>query len=57
MNHDLPAAITIEAIRSVPLFASLDDDAARALRELLTTREVPAETFLFHQGDTGRACT
>jgi len=27
--------MTLEALRSVPLFASLDDDAARELRSLL----------------------
>jgi uncharacterized membrane protein len=55
MNLELPPVITIEALRSVPLFASLDDGAARALRELLAMREVPPETLLFRHGDTGDA--
>jgi CRP-like cAMP-binding protein len=55
MSPDLPAVITIEALRSVPLFASLDDAAVQTLRGLLTMREVPAETELFHQGETGDA--
>jgi uncharacterized membrane protein len=45
--------MTLEAIRSVPLFASLSDDAARELRSLLGTRTVPGGTSLFHSGDPG----
>jgi CRP/FNR family cyclic AMP-dependent transcriptional regulator len=55
MNADFPRVMTIEALRSVPLFASLDADAAQSLRELLTFREVSEETFLFHHGDQGDA--
>ena len=47
--------MTLEALRSVPLFASLDDDAARDLRNLLSEKDVPQKTRLFHQGDTGDA--
>src|SRR3954468_24269362 len=47
--------MTLEAIRSVPLFASLDDDAATLLRNLLTVREVTAGTSLFRSGDLGNA--
>ena len=47
--------MTLEALRSVPLFASLDDDAARDLRSLLTERDVPQNTRLFRQGDMGDA--
>jgi len=47
--------MTLEALRSVPLFASLDDDAARDLRSLLSERDVPQNTRLFRQGDTGDA--
>ncbi|HEV2834150.1 MAG TPA: DUF1003 domain-containing protein, partial [Pyrinomonadaceae bacterium] len=46
---------TLEALRSVPLFASLDDDAATNLRNLLSEKTVPQNTRLFRQGDTGDA--
>ena len=47
--------MTLEALRSVPLFASLDDDAARDLRSLLSDKHVPQNTRLFRQGDKGDA--
>src|SRR5215207_498987 len=47
--------MTLEALRSVPLFASLDDDAARELRSLLSDKIVPQNTRLFKQGDKGDA--
>ena len=47
--------MTIEALRSVPLFASLDDEAAKDLRNLLSDRVVPQNTRLFRQGDKGDA--
>ncbi len=47
--------MTLEALRSVPLFASLTDAAAIELRELLKIKNVPAGTELFHKGDTGDA--
>jgi CRP/FNR family transcriptional regulator, cyclic AMP receptor protein len=47
--------MTLEAIRSVPLFASLDDDAATLLRNLLTVQEVTTGTALFCSGDQGNA--
>lgn len=47
--------MTLEALRSVPLFASLDDKAAAELRNLLTTEDFPANTQLFFKGDTGNA--
>ena len=47
--------MTLEALRSVPLFASLDDNAARELRSLLTLKEVSAGTQLFHKGESGDA--
>jgi len=47
--------MTLEALRSVPLFASLDDDAARDLRSLLSDKRVPQNTRLFRQGDKGDA--
>ena len=47
--------MTLEALRSVPLFASLDDDAARELRSLLSDKTVPQNTRLFRQGEKGDA--
>jgi len=47
--------MTLEALRSVPLFASLDDDAAKELRSLLKEKNVPRNTSLFNQGDKGNA--
>ncbi|MDQ2855217.1 MAG: DUF1003 domain-containing protein [Acidobacteriota bacterium] len=47
--------MTLEAIRSVPLFASLNDEAAIRLRSLLTVQEVPEGTPLFRTGDKGDA--
>src|SRR5689334_16085958 len=43
----------LEALRSVPLFRALDEESARELCDLLTTRDVPAGTELFHRGDEG----
>jgi CRP/FNR family cyclic AMP-dependent transcriptional regulator len=47
--------MTLEALRSVPLFASLDDNAASDLRSLLSDKNVPQNTRLFRQGDKGDA--
>src|SRR6185436_18621863 len=47
--------MTLEALRSVPLFASLTDNAAIELRNLLATTDVSAGAQLFHKGDTGDA--
>ena len=47
--------MTLEALRSVPLFASLDDGAATELRNLLSETDVPGDTQVFHKGDTGNA--
>lgn len=47
--------MTLEALRSVPLFASLTDAAALELRNLLTTQNFSAGTQLFHKGDSGDA--
>lgn len=44
---------TVEAIRSVPLFASLNDEAAREVYTLLQSRDVPGGTSLFRAGDSG----
>ncbi|MBA3712427.1 MAG: DUF1003 domain-containing protein [Pyrinomonadaceae bacterium] len=55
MQPIAPTLMTLEALRSVPLFASLGDDDARALRDLLRTRAAPAGTRLFRAGDVGDA--
>jgi CRP/FNR family cyclic AMP-dependent transcriptional regulator len=47
--------MTLEALRSVPLFASLDDNAASELRSLLTVENVSSGSRLFHKGDSGDA--
>jgi len=47
--------MTLDAIRSVPLFTSLDDEAASDLRNLLSVREVPNGAALFRAGDQGDA--
>ena len=47
--------MTLEALRSVPLFASLDDQAATNLRNLLSEQNVTRNTRLFRHGDKGDA--
>ena len=47
--------MTLEALRSVPLFASLDDAAAIELRNLLREQNVSSKTRLFRHGDLGDA--
>ncbi|HEX8721285.1 MAG TPA: DUF1003 domain-containing protein [Pyrinomonadaceae bacterium] len=47
--------MTLEALRSVPLFASLDDEAAAGLRELLRPELRAAGSVLFRQGEPGGA--
>jgi len=55
MSTPTPQEMTLDAIRSVPLFASLDDEAAIELRNLLQTRIVASGTNLFRAGDQGDA--
>ncbi|MGI9107240.1 MAG: DUF1003 domain-containing protein [Pyrinomonadaceae bacterium] len=55
MQTEAVPLMTLEALRSVPLFNTLDDDAARALRDLLDVRDVADETLLFQLGDAGDA--
>jgi len=45
----------IDALRSVPLFRALDDEAAAELCALLTMREAAAGTNLFRRGEPGDA--
>lgn len=54
MTNDA-SEMTLEALRSVPLFASLDDQTASALRRLLKFNDVPAGTQLFRKGENGDA--
>jgi len=49
----IPQVMTVEAIRSVPLFASLHDEAAQELLTLLQGRDVASGTALFRAGDKG----
>ena len=55
MSTPTAQEMTLDAIRSVPLFASLDDEAASDLRNLLSVREVPKGDALFRAGDQGDA--
>jgi len=52
---DIAQEMTLEALRSVPLFGSLDDHAAVELRSLLKIDDIPAGQQLFHKGDDGDA--
>src|ERR1044072_5530100 len=53
MTTSVSRVITLEELRSVPLFATLDDRAAGELRDLRELREVPGGTTLFRLGDMG----
>src|SRR5688572_22927218 len=53
MSSDPPQLMTLEALRPVPLFASLDDEAPGALRELLEVPSEPAGSVLFRAADGG----
>ena len=55
MSASIPQVMTVEAIRSVPLFASLNDEAAHELLTLLQGRDVASGTSLFRAGDKGDA--
>ncbi len=47
--------MTIDTLRNVPLFESLDDEAARKLCQLMESLDCKAGTFLFRTGDEGDA--
>jgi CRP/FNR family cyclic AMP-dependent transcriptional regulator len=47
--------MTIDTLRQVPLFESLDDEAADRLCKLLESRDCKVETVLFRTGDEGDA--
>jgi uncharacterized membrane protein len=53
-TNDSPE-MTIETLRSVPLFASLNDEDARTLRALLQTETLARGALIFKQGDAGDA--
>lgn len=55
MSTNISPVMTLEALRSVPLFASLDDAATGELRDLLAVRDVLSGTPLFRSGDSGDA--
>src|SRR5881392_3139051 len=47
--------MTIDTLRQVPLFESLDDEAAKKLCQLLETLDCEAQKVLFRAGDAGDA--
>ena len=47
--------MTIDTLRHVPLFESLDDESARKLCQLMESIDCKAKTFLFRAGDEGDA--
>src|SRR5437588_461298 len=53
MSATTATPMTLESIRSVPLFASLDDETVSALRTLLDAEQRPTGSPLFHAGDAG----
>jgi CRP/FNR family cyclic AMP-dependent transcriptional regulator len=55
MPENARPLMTLEALRSVPLFASLDDEDATGLREMLVLELKPAASVLFRKGDAGDA--
>lgn len=55
MEKSWAASLTLEALGSVPLFESLDDEALGALVRLMKVREAEAGTVLFRAGEKGDA--
>jgi CRP/FNR family cyclic AMP-dependent transcriptional regulator len=53
MSENGRPLMTLEALRSVPLFASLNDEDAAALRGLLELEQRQAGARLFRQGEAG----
>src|SRR5437899_11078491 len=47
--------MTVETLRQVPLFESLDDEAAKKLFGLLESLGCKANSFLFRAGEAGDA--
>jgi CRP/FNR family cyclic AMP-dependent transcriptional regulator len=52
-HYNNTAAMSPETLRAVPLFESLDDDAADTLCSLLTAEDCDAGEVLFRAGDAG----
>ncbi len=47
------SAVDIDVVRKAPLFAALDDEAAAALMESMTTSHLDRGNILFREGDQG----
>ena len=47
------SAMDVETLRAVPLFASLDNEAAVQLSRFLSLRDYPSSTVVFRNGDPG----
>ena len=57
MSTPTPEEMTLDAIRSVPLFAPLDDHAATELRDLLSVRATLLQAILcFAPATTATPC-
>src|SRR5919201_1748370 len=55
LRQILPVQTNVETLRQVPLFESLDDEAARELCELLESLDRKVGAVLFRAGDEGDA--
>jgi len=54
MSKDFaPAEMTIDALRAVPLFASLDDEALHQLRRQIELQDIKSNSTIFRAGDSG----
>jgi CRP/FNR family transcriptional regulator len=47
---------TVELLRSVPLFAGLEEEELERVSRVAVTRAFPAGTRVFHEGDSSDAC-
>jgi hypothetical protein len=56
MSTPTPQEMTLDAIRSVPLFASLDDRAASELRDLLRTQDKMPIPLCSRRATPGTLC-
>jgi uncharacterized membrane protein len=54
MSKDFVSAeMTIDALRSVPLFASLDDEALHQLRRQIELQDIKSNSTIFRAGESG----
>jgi len=54
MSKDFASAeMTIDALRAVPLFASLDDEALHQLRRQIELQDIKSNSTIFRAGDSG----